>query len=188
MRIMNAVCCIVVVLVLSCHGHKTVSGTCSQNLENALFEDLLSMMMKIKGTGKGTDHQDETFSAFSASLTATKTLGAGEIVKFNKVITNVNNDYDPSTGIYTAPKPGVFQFSCTVMTPSGKTLHVGLWKNDTKTVTIYPGQTGYNMGTQNTILELKKGDKVYIKQFGSGKEIFSLSVDSYSVFSGYLIR
>lgn len=87
-----------------------------------------------------------------------------------------------------APKPGVFLFSCTVMTPSDKALHVGLWKNDTKIVTFYPGQTGYNMGTQITILELKKGDQVYIKQWGSGKEIFSESINSYSVFSGYLIR
>ncbi|CAG2188718.1 unnamed protein product [Mytilus edulis] len=173
---------------MSCHGQKAVSGTCSPNLENSLFEDLLGMMIKIKGTAKGTNHQDETFSAFSASLTAPKTLGAGEIVKFNKVITNVNNDYDPSKGIYMAPKQGVFLFSCTVMTPSDKALHVGVWKNDTKTVTFYPGQTGYNMGTQNTILELKKGDKVYIKQWGSGKEIYSESVNSYSVFSGYLIR
>ncbi|CAC5419139.1 unnamed protein product [Mytilus coruscus] len=188
MRIMNAVCFVLVVLVISCHGHKKVSGTCSPNLENALFEDLLSMMMKIKGTGKGTNHQDETFSAFSASLTTSKTLGAGEIVKFDKVWTNVNNDYDSSTGIYTAPKPGVFQFSCTVMTPSSKILNVFLWKNDTKTVALYPGQTGYNMGTQNIVLELKKGDKVYIKQWGGGKEIYSGSVYNFSMFSGYLIR
>ncbi|CAC5419145.1 C1QL [Mytilus coruscus] len=101
------------------------------------------------------NHQDETFSAFAASLTAAKTLGTGGIVKFDKLWTNVNNDYDPSTGIYTAPKPRLFQFSCTVMTPSGNTLHVFLGKKDSKTVAVYPGQTGHNMGTLNVVLELK---------------------------------
>ncbi|CAG2226116.1 C1QL [Mytilus edulis] len=144
MYTMGAVCFIVVALVVSCYGHKTDSGSCTPKL--------------------GTNQRDETFSAFAASLTAPKTLGTGEIVKFDKVWTNVNNDYDSSTGVYTAPKPGVYQFLCTVMTHYNKTLRVLLWKNDMKTVAVYPGSSGHNTGTINMILELKKGDKVYIKQ------------------------
>ncbi|CAC5389751.1 C1QL [Mytilus coruscus] len=185
---MRAVCFIVAALVMSCYGHKTDSGSCTPKLENALFEDLLSMMLKIKGIQKGTNQHDETFSAFAASLTASKTLGSGEIVKFDKVWTNINSDYDPSTGVYTAPKPGVYQFSCSVMTKYNKVVRVLLWKNDMKTVAVYPGSPGYNTGTINMVLELKKGDKVYIKQGANDKDIYSESAYNYSMFSGYLIR
>lgn len=131
---------------------------------------------------------EEIFSAFAASLTDSKTLGDGQIVKFNKVWTNINNDYHPSTGVYTAPKTGVYQFSCTVMTSYGKTLRVFLCKNDTETVAIYPGETGHNMGTLNMILELKKDDRIYIKQGRGDIHIFSQSTSNFSMFSGYLIR
>ena len=127
-------------------------------------------------------------SAFAASLTNQQTLGAGQIIKFNKVWTNVNNDYHPSTGVYTAPKPGLYQFSCTVMTQHNKTLRIFLWKNDTKTVGVYPGNSGYNMGTLNMVLELNKGDKVYIKQRGSEKSIYSDPASNFCMFSGYQIR
>ncbi|CAG2190030.1 Glutamine amidotransferase-like class 1 domain-containing protein 3A, mitochondrial,Glutamine amidotransferase-like class 1 domain-containing protein 3B, mitochondrial,ES1 protein homolog, mitochondrial [Mytilus edulis] len=118
------------------------------------------MFKKIKGTGIGLSQHDKVFSAFAASLTASKTLGHGEIVKFDKVWTNVNNDYDPITGVYTSPEPGVYQFSCSVMTQKDKQLRVYLWKNKKRTVAIYAGYPGYNTGTLNMILDLAKGDKV----------------------------
>ncbi|XP_052101290.1 multimerin-2-like [Mytilus californianus] len=150
--------------------------------ENALREEL----NEIK---KGMNHHDEEFSAFAASLTASKTLGVGELVKFDKVWTNVQKHYDPITGVYTAPKPGVYQFSCTVMTSSNGVLRVFLWKNNAKTVAVYPGQIGYNTGTLNMVLELNKGDKIYIKQGGSEeKSIYSESHSNFSLFSGFLIR
>ncbi|VDI38231.1 Hypothetical predicted protein [Mytilus galloprovincialis] len=187
---MNAVCFIVVVMVISCYGNKTNTqkGSYTLKLENANYEELRSMFMKIKGTGQGMGEHQEKFSAFAVSLTDPKTLGVGQIVKFNKVWTNINKDYHASTGVYTAPIAGVYQFSCSVMTVSSNTLRVSLWKNDTKTVSIFPGNTGHNMGTLNMVLELKKGDKVYIKQGGSDKYIYSESDSNFSMFSGYLIR
>ncbi|VDI74765.1 complement C1q tumor necrosis factor-related protein 6 [Mytilus galloprovincialis] len=187
---MNAVCFIVVVMFISCYGNKTNSqkGSYTLKLENANYEELRSMLWKIKGTGQGMREHEEKFSAFAASLTDPKTLGAGQIVKFNKVWTNINNDYHPSTGVYTAPIAGVYQFACTVMTPYSKTLRVFLWKNNTQTVAIYPGDSGHNMGTLNMILELKKGDKVYIRQGRGEKYIHSQSTSNFSMFSGYLIR
>ncbi|XP_071171117.1 heavy metal-binding protein HIP-like [Mytilus edulis] len=189
MYIMNAVC-FIVVMVISCYGNKTNTqkGFYTLKLENANYEELRSMFMKIKGTGQGMREHQDTFSAFAASLTDPKTLGVGQIIKFNKVWTNINKDYHASTGVYTAPIAGVYQFSCSVMTPYSKTLRVFLWKNDTKTVAIYPGNTGHNMGTLNMVLELRKGDKVYIKQGGGEKDIHSNSNSNFSMFSGYLIR
>jgi hypothetical protein len=63
----------------------------------------------------------------------------GEIIVFNKVWTNVGNGYNPNTGKFTAPKGGLYQISGTVMSVSGKYLHVHLFKNDKQTVSLYTG-------------------------------------------------
>ncbi|KAL8563215.1 hypothetical protein ACOMHN_034739 [Nucella lapillus] len=36
--------------------------------------------------------------------------GPGAVLKFDHVLSNVNNSYDPSSGIYTAPCTGVYSF------------------------------------------------------------------------------
>ena len=114
-------------------------------------------------------------------------LASNEVAKFDKVWTNIGNGYDASSGVFTAPRGGVYQFSCSAMTLSGKTLHLHLMKNDQRTVSLYPG-TGYNMGTLSMVLELKKGDRVYIKHPGSGNNsLYSESGSNYSMFSGYFI-
>jgi hypothetical protein len=46
------------------------------------------------------------------------------------------------------------------MTGHGKTLRIHLMKNDQRTVSLYPGNSGHNMGTLSMVLELKKGDRV----------------------------
>ncbi|XP_071121335.1 complement C1q tumor necrosis factor-related protein 6-like [Mytilus edulis] len=189
MTAMSAVCLILVVLVMDCYGHKADSASYTLKIENASFENLHSMFMKINGTEKGLRKHNKVFSAFAASLTASKIFGTGEVVKFNKVWTNVNNDYDPNTGVYTAPEPGVYQFSCSVMAQNNKQLRVYLWKNNERTVAIHAGYASYNMGTLNMILDLVKGDKVYIKQQVERQTyIYSEPTSNFNMFSGYLIR
>jgi hypothetical protein len=114
-------------------------------------------------------------------------LANNEVVKFDKVWTNIGNGYDSSSGVFTAPRGGVYQFSCSAMTASDKTLRLHLMKNDQRTVSLYPGQSGYNTGTLSMVLELKKGDRVYIKQGGRGKSLYSESGSNFCMFSGYFI-
>jgi hypothetical protein len=104
---------------------------------------------------------------------------------FNKVWTNVGNGYNPNTGKFTAPKGGQYQISGTVMSVSGKYLHVHLFKNDKQTVSLYTG-TGHATGTVNIVFKLQKGETVYMKHFNNTETIYS---DSYvfCVFSGFLI-
>ena len=132
-------------------------------------------------------HKNEV-PAFGASSTKNENLDNNEVVKFDKVWTNIGNGYDSSSGVFTAPRGGVYQFSCSAMTLSGKTLRLHLMKNDQRTVSLYPGTSGHNMGTLNMVLELKKGDRVYIKHLGSGSNsLYSEAGYNYSMFSGYFI-
>ena len=114
-------------------------------------------------------------------------LAHNEVAKFDKVWTNIGNGYDASSGVFTAPRGGVYQFSCSAMTASSKTLRLHLMKNDQRTVSLYPGQTGHNMGTLSMVLELKKGDRVYMKQVGSENSLYSESGSNFCMFSGYFI-
>ncbi|XP_052081463.1 complement C1q-like protein 3 isoform X2 [Mytilus californianus] len=163
-----------------------VDGSCT--FKCSLVEDILEKMFKSRGSDNCSNPKPNEIPAFSASLTNSKVLGATEIVKFDKVWTNNGNDYDPNTGIFQAPFKGVYQFSFTVMSSSGKNLFVYLWQNDTRLVSVYPG-TGYNEGTANMVLNLKKDDRVYVKCGGSGQGYIYTGKDYwYSMFSGYLIH
>ncbi|XP_052081446.1 complement C1q-like protein 3 [Mytilus californianus] len=170
-------------------SYHLVEGGCDSNLGNELIDGLLDMILKIKRSGNSSDTTPTEIPAFSVSLTNAKDLGTSEIIKFDKVWTNNGNLYDPNTGIFQAHLNGVYQFSFTVMSKYGKNLEVYLWQNDTRLVAVYPG-TGYNEGTANMVLNLKKGDRVYVK-CGTASGAVSIHTSNgswYSMFSGYLIH
>jgi hypothetical protein len=110
----------------------------------------------------------------------------GEIVKFENVWTNNKNCYNPTTGVFTAPKTGLYHVSATVMSTSSKALYVHLWQNENRLVALY-AVAGYNEATANTVLNLKKNDRLYLKVKGSSRAIFNDKEQQYSMFSGYLL-
>ncbi|XP_052105938.1 complement C1q subcomponent subunit A-like isoform X2 [Mytilus californianus] len=164
-----------------------VESTCDTELQNGLFQDLLNMMLKIKGPSSepSTCNCKKIVIAFTASLSATKSIGSGAVVKFDKVWTNEGKGYDPNSGIFTAPRKGFYQISATTMSPNGKYFYSYLMKNNEKNVGVYTGK-GFHTGSANIVLKLKKGDRVYIKHRSNTEEIYSDS-DHWSMFSGFLI-
>ena len=88
------------------------------------------------------------------------------ILKFDNVILNRRGGYDPKTGIFTAPITGLYQISVTLLNLLGPPLH---------------GSTE----TANPVLELKAGDKVYVRNnISSSSRVHG---DSHSYISGYFI-
>ena len=122
--------------------------------------------------------------AFTAYSTVGKDMVDGEIVKCDKVWTNNRNCYNPTTGVFTAPKTGLYHVSATVMSTSSNSLHVQLWQNKNRLVSLYGG-AGYNEATVNTVLNLKKNDRLCLKVVGGA--IFNSKAEPYSTFSGYLL-
>ncbi|CAC5423614.1 unnamed protein product [Mytilus coruscus] len=167
----------------------TVKGDCNRKLENALFDDLIQMMLKIKGSGSsGVDHfpKGKDFPAFTAYKVSTQALSTGEVIKFDQVWTNNGNGYDPSSGVFTAPLAGLYHFAAVVMSVSDATLYLSLYHNNAKITTSYITDKGYKTGTFDVVLTLKKGDKVSIRSRQNSQSIFSNS-NNYSTFSGNLI-
>ncbi|XP_052105929.1 complement C1q-like protein 3 isoform X1 [Mytilus californianus] len=161
------------------------TADCSPKLDNAVVEDLLTMLVNYKGPDFRNTRKWRDIPAFTASLLNEKNINAKEIVKFDKVWTNNGNHYDPNTGIFIAPREGLYHVSTTVMSVSGKTVYAHIWQNETRTVGLFPG-TGYSEATANIVLQLSKGDKVTVRGSGNHPYLYSSS-NHYSMFSAYLI-
>ncbi|XP_071160261.1 complement C1q-like protein 3 [Mytilus edulis] len=163
-----------------------VMGSCNTKLECSLLSDLLEMAMKQKSPGNGCQCPSrKKIPAFASILTKSQALGGNDVIKFDKVVTNNENGYNPNTGIFTAPVAGVYQFSYTVMSEGGKFLAVYLSHNNTKQQSLWMKGSSHEMAANNIILNLQKRDKVAVKSHGS-YSIYS-NGDLYSSFSGYLV-
>ena len=110
----------------------------------------------------------------------------GGIIRFDKVWSNIGNNYNQFSGVYTAPRDGAYHFSCTVMSHRNNAIRVNLWKNYSKTVAVY--SSSYYGGTLNMVLDLKRGDRVYIKQGHVENYIYAEPDYHFSMFSGFLIQ
>ncbi|VDH99191.1 Hypothetical predicted protein [Mytilus galloprovincialis] len=122
--------------------------------------------------------------AFSAYRSASQSLPASTIVHFDKLWTNIGNGYNPNTGIFTAPRSGLYHFTSVVVSGS-ETLYLRLFHNDTIEVSSLI-RIQYDTGSFDVLLSLVKRDAVSIKSSGS-YEIFSNS-NNYISFSGYIIK
>ncbi|VDH94465.1 Hypothetical predicted protein [Mytilus galloprovincialis] len=124
-----------------------------------------------------------TFFAFLKSNTI---FSGDDVFKFDEVTTNIGQNYNPSTGVFTAPKEGVYQMSCVMVASGSNHVHYWLYRNEERFSYGYTSATANaNSNTQNWILELKKGDRVFIQHRGSLIETVHGTRHSY--FSGHLL-
>ncbi|XP_076107066.1 heavy metal-binding protein HIP-like [Mytilus galloprovincialis] len=155
---------------------KTVEEATDQRIpmiKNAVIEDI--------GYEPGRNQERP---AFTASLTSSITLQPNEVLQFDKVWLNMGNVYDPTTDVFMVPRNGLYFVSSTVMASRGLHLHCHLWKNNQSDVGIFG--TDYSTGTLNTVMALKKGDRIYAKHDRNkdGEQIYG---NHWSMFSAYLI-
>lgn len=127
-------------------------------------------------------------AAFFAIWTEDLTVSDNQIIKFDHVRTNIGQRYDCSTGRFSAPFPGCFVFNVSLVTKPDKRIEVSLEKNGEEWMKMYAGSSQFNgSGANTTILQLVKGDEVYIKV----NEIYHsdgtlLDGSNFSSFSGFL--
>ncbi|CAG2233646.1 C1QL [Mytilus edulis] len=156
-------------------------------LDNFRLSSNKSMYELIAKQEKAFDElmEKRTTVAFSAYTTKQQTITRNTNVKFEQVWTNIENGYDPSTGIFTAPYQGVYHITAVVMSVFSQNLQLLVKHNNEYTVGSYVNGDGYKTGSFDVILNLKKGDKVSIG-CKSSYTVYSDS-DKYTTFSGYFI-
>ncbi|VDI41239.1 Hypothetical predicted protein [Mytilus galloprovincialis] len=117
-------------------------------------------------------------------------LSSDQIVKFDKVVTNVGKPYSPETGKFTAPRDGTYTFSWTCLTPPGSKFetrlainnnHISGNRANAETIKQYV-QT-----TKNAVVQMKKGDVATVRVLSVTGLTLHGSNYNFSSFSGFMI-
>ena len=117
-------------------------------------------------------------TAFFASLVKHPytVTGVNAVVKFEDARVNRGQGYNPSTGVFTAPRKGLYHISCLILGMTGNDMHYQLNKNDA----VYTN--GY---VSKALVDMKKGDRLFIKNNSRSVQIHGAH---YSTFSGYFFQ
>ncbi|KAK3083756.1 hypothetical protein FSP39_002644 [Pinctada imbricata] len=174
----------IILILLSCHSCKGLLHPV--NSGNIGVDDLYQMIQQQNKTIQQLLERDTKTVGFFARLTQrTPHLGVGQPIKFDTVITNEGNGYDPKQSRFIAPFTGLYQLSASVMSPTNAYVHCAIVKNGADVSPLYGATTDYDSDTQTIVLDLQAGDMVWVKHTGTTNEIIH-NYNSY--FSGFLIK
>ncbi|OWK63998.1 Collagen alpha-1(VIII) chain [Lonchura striata] len=125
--------------------------------------------------------------AFTAEL-LTPFPRVGVPVKFDKLLYNGRQNYNPQTGIFTCEIPGVYYFAYHVHC-KGTNVWVALYKNNEPLMYTYDEyKKGFlDQASGSAVVQLMHGDKVYVQM--PSEQAAGLYAGQYvhSSFSGYLL-
>ncbi|XP_060578804.1 complement C1q tumor necrosis factor-related protein 5-like [Ruditapes philippinarum] len=113
-----------------------------------------------------------------------------EILIFEKTITNEGTGYDTSTGLFTAPVGGLYQFVVHTCAYKGKYSYLGLvMEGNVIAADANYGDTNYGCNTFGAIVRVKSGEKVWVKSTSSGS-VHQLHQNTHrmNTFSGVLVN
>nr|KAG5690253.1 hypothetical protein BaRGS_026705 [Batillaria attramentaria] len=94
-------------------------------------------------------------------------LGHRSTLKFDNVITNLGNGYNPLTGIFTAPVAGLYSFSLSAMTTAGRNhASLAIVKQGTDLAKTWGGgrHDPEDQSTKTVPVYLDEGDQVWVAQ------------------------
>ncbi|OWK59688.1 Complement C1q-like protein 3 [Lonchura striata] len=112
-----------------------------------------------------------------------------EVLKFDDVVTNLGNHYDPTTGKFTCSIPGIYFFTYHVLMRGGDgtSMWADLCKNNQvrASAIAQDADQNYDYASNSVVLHLEPGDEVYIKL--DGGKAHGGNNNKYSTFSGFII-
>ncbi|XP_062576496.1 uncharacterized protein LOC134238353 [Saccostrea cucullata] len=108
--------------------------------------------------------------AFEASLTKSRNSFTGRVI-FGKVALNAGHGYDGSTGIFTAPKTGLYVFEWTTVVWPGKVSYTLLNAGGQKRGKNYCNDTGSSNDSEScsrmSVVKLNSGEKAWIETYST---------------------
>lgn len=122
--------------------------------------------------------------AFTASLSDGYQVNTDEIIKFDAVWVNIGDGYNPDSGVFTAPKSGLYLISNTIRSYGDDDLQCSLWVNDESTV--FSAGSSTSSGTLTILMMIQKGDRICITSFDDFKKV--IFGHDFSMFSAFLLQ
>jgi hypothetical protein len=123
--------------------------------------------------------------------TSDTTLNAYSIVKFSTVLNNEGNHFNSGDSVFVSPVSGVYLFSWTTQTYSGKSVNTELRVNNIVKETLHTnigGAVGRISVSRVIICNVQKNDYVWIQTSGRYLEnFFDYDYSSGSSFMGFLM-
>ena len=112
----------------------------------------------------------------------------GEIVTYNKDITNVNAAFT-SDGKFQVTIPGIYAFHFYSLSRSDGEIWLEFYKNEDYVVSIYAyTASDWADAGNSVILELQQGDTVYVKATDDyDNALYGAAGEVYTTFSGELL-
>ncbi|BFZ22938.1 hypothetical protein BsWGS_25976 [Bradybaena similaris] len=130
--------------------------------------------------------QSEGFVGFSVSLDQIKSITNGQTVKYTNVIANAGNHYNIATGVFTAPRTAYYLFHIHAVSNG----HTGFWfqlmHNEIPRINCHGNPQNYwTMGGNSVLLEVKAGERVYVKGFQETSHVYGSGTEHYATFTGH---
>ena len=128
----------------------------------------------------------DTPVGFTAGITSYNSTWQGDILVFPHVITNKGQGYSSSSGKFTAPRDGTYVFTVTVMSYYNNDLKLDIVHDGVSKVRTWSHHSArYQTGTNLVVLELDRGDAVWVRRFtGQG---YSTNSVPLTAFSGFIL-
>uniref|UniRef100_A0A803KBS6 Complement C1q like 2 n=1 Tax=Xenopus tropicalis TaxID=8364 RepID=A0A803KBS6_XENTR len=112
-----------------------------------------------------------------------------ELLKFDDVVTNLGNHYDPSTGKFTCQVPGIYFFTYHILMRGGDgtSMWADLCKNGQvrASAIAQDADQNYDYASNSVVLHLDSGDEIYVKL--DGGKAHGGNNNKYSTFSGFIL-
>ncbi|XP_037552567.1 complement C1q-like protein 2 [Nematolebias whitei] len=112
-----------------------------------------------------------------------------EVLRFDDVITNLGNHYDPNSGKFTCHVSGIYFFTYHVLMRGGDgtSMWADLCKNGQvrASAIAQDADQNYDYASNSAVLHLDSGDEVYVKL--DGGKAHGGNNNKYSTFSGFIL-
>ncbi|CAM5088549.1 unnamed protein product [Natator depressus] len=112
-----------------------------------------------------------------------------EVLKFDDVVTNLGNHYEPATGKFSCQVRGIYFFTYHILMRGGDgtSMWADLCKNGQvrASAIAQDADQNYDYASNSAVLHLESGDEVYVKL--DGGKAHGGNNNKYSTFSGFLL-
>ncbi|XP_061190967.1 complement C1q and tumor necrosis factor-related protein 9A-like [Saccostrea echinata] len=124
---------------------------------------------------------------FTACLSSPSAVNIGyqQPIKFNHVITNDGNGFDPRHGTFRAPVSGLYHFSMTIYSVKSHPIRIQMVKDGTELIRTYEGGSDYLSSTTDVNVRLSAGQTVWCRNSQTANALINFG--GYSCFSGHQI-